>query len=127
MIDKLVEVTDKTCTTQFTISAGNVFSDSGFFYEGGLIENIAQTAAAGAGYRAINSGGAPKIGVIGTIKNLTVVKRPQVGALITTVVNTLSEFNNALVIEGIIKQEGIIIAGCQMNIFIIDKPEFLTS
>ena len=50
MVDKLFSVTETTTTTGFTIQADNIFVKDGVFKDPGLVENIAQTAAASAGY-----------------------------------------------------------------------------
>ncbi len=47
MVDRIVEINDMTTVTAFLIRADNVFVDNGLFREPGLIENIAQSAAAG--------------------------------------------------------------------------------
>ena len=42
-------LTENQAQTQFLITAENVLTDKGYFTEAGLMENIAQTAAAHAG------------------------------------------------------------------------------
>ena len=49
MVDKLLSATETTAHTSFEIKAGNILLNNGFFSEAGLVENIAQTAAAHAG------------------------------------------------------------------------------
>lgn len=125
MIDEIVAVEGTDTTTSFTISAENVFAENGEFYEGGIIENIAQTIAAGAGYRLRQNGGEPKMGVIASIRKLALQKRPQVGSTILTKAELMSDFGNALVVKGTVECEGENIASCQMNVFIIDQPDTL--
>ena len=50
MIDKLLSFSETTTTTGLSIRADNIFVENGLFKEPGLVENIAQTAAARAGY-----------------------------------------------------------------------------
>ena len=50
MIGKLLEVTDTKTVTSLLIKDDNLFCSEGLFREPGLIENMAQTAAAGVGY-----------------------------------------------------------------------------
>lgn len=125
MIDKLVEVSEEKTITSLEIKESNLFSENGIFFEGGIIENIAQTIAAGAGYRLRETGGKPKMGVIGSIRKLEIKKRPLVGQSIETSVELISDFGNALVVKGIVYCNEIEIASCQMNVFIIDSPETL--
>jgi predicted hotdog family 3-hydroxylacyl-ACP dehydratase len=122
MVGHLLSVTDSTTTSSFAIKGDNLFCADGLFYEGGLIENIAQTVAAGAGYRVRENNQGPAIGMIGAIKKLKIHKRPCVGDLLTTETKLVTEFENALVIEGSILCDNQIIAQCQMNIFIIRVP-----
>lgn len=122
MIDKLLEVDNNKAVSILTIKSDNLFCEENEFYEGGIIENMAQTVAAGAGYRlSQENNSTPKIGVIGTIKNLTIKNRPKVGNTLTTKVEIISSFENALVVSCIASENGITIAGCQMNIFIIEN------
>ncbi len=52
MVSGLCSASDKSITTWFQVEPGNIFVEKGKFRESGLIENIAQTAAALNGYRA---------------------------------------------------------------------------
>ena len=58
MVDRLTGVVDNVTTTNFLIRDDNIFCEKGEFREPGLIENMAQTAAAGTGARARRAGGA---------------------------------------------------------------------
>ena len=64
--------------------------DDGKFTEAGLMENIAQTAAAGAGYVMLQSDEEVAIGYIGAVKNLEVVALPNVGDIINTSVSIIN-------------------------------------
>lgn len=119
MVDRLVSVTDSETVSEMTIQDENLFCEDGRFYESGIIENIAQTIAAGAGYRAYQKGERPTIGMIGSIKRLSLSKRPKTGAILLTTIKVITELDNALVVEGSVKVNNETIAGCQMNIFLI--------
>jgi predicted hotdog family 3-hydroxylacyl-ACP dehydratase len=122
MIDKLLEIDVKKAVSSLTIKSDNLFCEDNEFYEGGIIENMAQTVAAGAGYRLKQENNSkPKIGVIGTVKNLSIRVRPKEGSVIMTKVEMISSFENALVVSCTVSENGITIAGCQMNIFIIEN------
>lgn len=122
MIDKIISVTEQQTITSFQIMDDNLFCEDGVFYEAGLIENIAQTVAAGAGYSLKKKNESPKIGVIGTIKNLKISNRPCAGDTLITEVNLITAFEHALVLEGKVSANNIQIASCRMNIFIIGVP-----
>jgi len=119
MVDNILSASEQETITSFEIQADNLLCENGVFYEAGLIENIAQTVAAGAGYRRRKENSDPEIGFIGAVKNLKVYSLPKIGATLKTVVNLITRFENALVVQGTVFDEEISIAKCQMNIFII--------
>jgi 3-hydroxyacyl-[acyl-carrier-protein] dehydratase len=119
MVDKLVSVSDTSTVSNFVIKEDNLFCENGYFYEGGLIENIAQTVAAGAGYRMTGEDNKNTIGMIGSIKKLSIARRPSLGEVLETGIKLITEFENALVVEGTVLSKNEIIAQCQMNIFIL--------
>jgi predicted hotdog family 3-hydroxylacyl-ACP dehydratase len=123
MIDNITEIDDQTTVSSLVISDDNLFTEEGEFYEGGIIENIAQTIAAGAGYRLKKNGDEPKMGVIASIRKLKINKRPRTGQTILTSVELLTDFGSALVVKGSVVCNKKEIATCQMNVFIIDNPD----
>ena len=50
MVDKLVYCDDNRARTNFLVQEGNILVEDGVLVEAGLVENIAQTAAARSGY-----------------------------------------------------------------------------
>jgi predicted hotdog family 3-hydroxylacyl-ACP dehydratase len=119
MVDKLLSVTDTETISELKISDINLFTEDGLFYESGIIENIAQTVAAGSGFRTCKSGEKPTIGMIGSIKKLAVTRRPKSGTTLFTTIHVITELENALVVEGTVSCNNENIASCQMNIFLI--------
>jgi 3-hydroxyacyl-[acyl-carrier-protein] dehydratase len=119
MVDKLISVTDTETLSELVVNDQNLLSEKGLFYESGIIENIAQTVAAGAGYRSMKNGETPTIGMIGSIKRLSIAKRPQTGNKLETSVKIITELGNAVVVEGAVKVNEEIIANCQLNIFLM--------
>ena len=100
MVDILVSVSDKVTETSFVVKAGALFVEDGVLQEAGLIENIAQTAAAGVGYQcAVNNVEVP-VGFIGAVKNLTIDYLPKVGEEIRTRVEVLEEIFDMSLIKG---------------------------
>ena len=127
MIDGLVDVSDSITQSSLVITKDNLFVEKGEFYEGGLIENIAQTIAAGAGFRLKTSGGEPKMGVIASVRKLSIKERPRVNDKIITKIDLVSDFGNAIVVKGSITNKEREIVTCQMNVFILDNPEILNN
>jgi hypothetical protein len=121
MIGKLISAVDKTTTTSFLIRDDNIFCEGGFLREPGLIENMAQTAAAGNSFRGGNGQAEPVTGYIGGIRNLRIFGFPPVCSEITTTVTVEHEVFDATVVTGKVFLEGKLMAECELKIFLIRK------
>jgi len=117
MVSEIVSCTPQEIVTHFTIKSDNIFVAEGQLQESGMIENIAQTAAAMTGYFAKEQNKPVKRGFIGSVKKLSIIELPVVGVISTTV-KVVTEVMNATVIEGSIQQNGKVLAACEMNIFL---------
>lgn len=116
MVDTLVAVSEKVTETTFVVKAGALFVEDGVLQEAGLIENIAQTAAAGVGYQcAVNNVEVP-VGFIGAVKNLTIDYLPKVGEEIRTRVEVLEEIFDMSLIKGtsFVGNKSVVV--CEMKI-----------
>lgn len=91
MIDRLVSSDDTYSVAELEIREDNVFFDNGCLLASGLVENIAQTCAAGIGFKNISKGGSVKLGVIGAVSNFNVTRLPRKGERITTTVKFVEE------------------------------------
>ena len=118
MVGKLIRVDGNRSVTSLTISKENLFYEDDRFNEAGLIENIAQTAAAGAGYRSLLKNEKPPPGFIGGIKNLIIYSLPIAGDLLITEVSVEHEVFNATVITGKSSVNDKLVAECEMKIFL---------
>ena len=125
MIDRLMSCDEKQVVTELLIRPDNIFIDHKGFTSPGLMENIAQTAAARTGYLLKNQTGALNkkvpVGVIGSIKNFRLYFQPQVGSVITTTVTIEHEVLMATVITGKIELYGEPAAECELQIFLTDN------
>jgi 3-hydroxyacyl-[acyl-carrier-protein] dehydratase len=121
MIDTLNYCEGNVTKTTFLIEASNIFVKDNVLHEPGIIENIAQTAAAKAGYEVKKLGKEPVLGFIGAIKDLKIHSFPKVGDLLETTVTIKNEVMDVTIIEGISTCGGIKVAECEMKIF-IQKP-----
>lgn len=118
MIDKLTN-TDENCPeTEFLIKEDNIFVENNLFLEAGLIENMAQTAAAGMGYKSSMENKDPAVGYIGQIKNLKIIELPKVSQKLNTTMRTIHQVMNAFIVEGSIQCEGKLIANAEYKIFL---------
>ena len=118
MIDKLLSVTETATTTGFTIKADNIFVQDGLFKEPGLVENIAQTAAASAGYVSHTENKPVLVGYIGAVNNLQVFALPKTGDELITEITTENQIFDVTLISGKITCNGQLIAQCKMKIYI---------
>ncbi len=119
MVDRLVDIVDKTTVTSFLIREDNVFCENGEFREPGLIENMAQTAAAGVGAKPGNLEGQAPLGFIGGIRNLKIDGFPKVGQEIITRITVQHEVFDATIVQGEIFLDNRVIAACELKIFLI--------
>lgn len=118
MIDALYMADELSAETGFVIPENNIFVFNGLFQEPGLIENIAQTAAAFTGYKELASVSEPKVGFIAAIKNLVIHKLPKAGQSIRTRVTFVDSVLEYMIIQGNVFYEDQSIASCEMKIFI---------
>jgi predicted hotdog family 3-hydroxylacyl-ACP dehydratase len=118
MVDTLVSSVDDVTYTALLVQAENVLVSDGVLTEAGLVENIAQTAAARAGYIAQQLGKPMQPGFIGAVKNLEVFALPKIGDTIETEVTIENQIFDVTIIKGKIICKGITIAQCEMKIFI---------
>ena len=119
MVDELVHVEEDQAETSFEIRADNYFIEKDRLAEVGLIEHIAQSASAFAGYKAMETGAIePPVGLIGEIKRFHCYRCPQVGEVLHTTIRMGAEVAGITLLTGEVRiQEGII-ADTQMKIFV---------
>lgn len=118
MIDTLESCEGNVTKTKFKIEADNLFVKDNVMHEPGVVENIAQTAAAKAGYEVKKLGKEPLLGFIGAIKDLVISDLPKVGETLETTVTIKTEVMGVTIIEGVSECAGRKIASCEMKIFI---------
>jgi hypothetical protein len=119
MIGKLLSTGNGKTRTSFLIRLDNLFCETGFFLEAGLIENMAQTAAAGVGYEAKREAKAPPVGFIGGVKNFKVFDLPRIGDEIETEITVEHQVFDATVVLGKVFKGSALMAECELKIFII--------
>ncbi len=118
MIDSLVEHSEEKTITQFKIEANNIFVREGEFQETGLIENIAQSAAASSGYYCYQNKLAQPLAYIASINNVRILKLPKVNETIQTEIKLTSNILNINVISGKCFLKDELIAECEMKVLI---------
>ena len=116
MIDCLVHAEEKTAGGKLLITPSNVFCHAGQFQEAGLVEFIAQTAAAWTGYKQLSAGQEVRLGFIGSVKNLVVHLLPAVDTEILSEIVLDSEVLGYTIITGKVFQSGNSLVECEMRI-----------
>ena len=92
MVDHLVDYSETQTTCELTVRPDNVFCENGEFAAAGLIEHIAQTCAARLGYynKYILKTGV-RLGFIGEVKDLDIVRLPREGETLNTTIVVMQE------------------------------------
>jgi 3-hydroxymyristoyl/3-hydroxydecanoyl-(acyl carrier protein) dehydratase len=121
MVGKLLHTDEITARSSFLITEDNVFVRDGYFQEAGLLENMAQTAALGAGYLA-KVGNMPLVaGYIAAVNNLEVFDLPGIGDELITEVKIENHIFNVTVISGKVWNRGELIASGEMKLFSVNE------
>ncbi len=116
MIDTLIAADENGFESNFYLTQHNLFNENGTITEPALIENIAQTCAAGFGYLGSKSNEKPSLGYIGSISKLTVHELPQADNTIHTQVSIISKLGNIFLIRGQNSLNGQLLLECEMKI-----------
>jgi predicted hotdog family 3-hydroxylacyl-ACP dehydratase len=119
MIDALIETTESTFESAFEVIESNIFIENGVLSESALVENIAQTCAAGFGYVGSQNGEeAGKLGFIGAVSKLKVSGLPKTGDKLATKIEILNTFDAIHLIQGTVYENDTELLTCQMKIVI---------
>lgn len=119
MIDSLVSANNQGFESEFEIKAENIFLEQGILSESALIENIAQTCAAGFGFvGSQNETEKAKLGFIGAISKLVVENQAKLHDVIQTKIEFISTFDSIHLIEGTATCKNQKLLSCQMKIVV---------
>jgi predicted hotdog family 3-hydroxylacyl-ACP dehydratase len=123
MIDELIYTDEKVTRTRLQVSGDNIFVENGLLREAGLLENIAQTAAARSGYSSSNQDEPVKVGYIGAVKNFEVFDLPKIADVLETTISISNQVFDITVINGSVTCNNKLLAQCEMKIFIINPKK----
>lgn len=118
MVDTFFRADESGAETGLHIQSGNLFSEGGLLREPGMIEHVAQSAAAFAGYAPYTRGEQPKLGFIGEVKKFRISRLPKVGDFLHTTLRVMGEAAGVTLIAAETRVEDEVLATCQMKIFI---------
>lgn len=125
LISALLEVSEGHSVTSFVFDQNHVLCEDGKLTTGGVMENIAQTAAAKTGYQSFMKGKKVPIGFIGDVRDFTCTRLPKIGEELTTEIRISNKIFDVTLITGTVKLNGEQIASCKMKIF--EEPEAKTA
>jgi predicted hotdog family 3-hydroxylacyl-ACP dehydratase len=118
MIDQLIDADEKSARGRLTIKESNLFSHNGKLQESGLIEFIAQTAAAYTGYLSLSRNQLVRRGFIGSVKNLVIHSLPGINTEIQSEIIVDTELLGYTIITGRVFQNDKVLAECEMRILL---------
>jgi len=121
MVGELLYSDENSTRSSFSIGADNIFVKDGIFQEGGLMENIAQTAALRAGYMAHIQNQPVKLGYIGAVKDFEIFVLPKVNDVLITEINIIDQIFDVTIISGKVWREEQLIAQCEMKVFSVNE------
>lgn len=117
-IDVLYEASATEAHTGLTVCENNYFYEDGRLSEAGLIEHIAQSAAAFAGYTTYLRGEEPHLGFIGEIKKCKIYELPVLGSDLHTWIKFVSDVNGVSLMTATTIVDVRKVAECQIKIFL---------
>lgn len=117
MVDTVLQADAKVSKTSFEIKENNLFVVNGYFTEPGLVENMAQTAAAGTGFRYQQKGETVPVGFIGALKNLKIFGLPKTGDVLHTEISIVHTVLNVHVVDAAVYVGEKKMASCELKIF----------
>ena len=118
MVDEFLGIEENVSKTSFTVREDNIFVDNQKLSECGLIEHIAQSAAARVGFIFKSNQQPIPIGYIGSINNFELIELPAVGDKISTTIQIVQEVFNITLIQATCSIGDKEIASCKMKIFL---------
>ncbi|WP_291944737.1 3-hydroxyacyl-ACP dehydratase [Chitinophaga sp.] len=118
MVSGILEVEGPSTRTALHIAEDNIFVQDGHFTAPGLMENMAQTAAARIGYISKQNNTPVPLGFIGAVKDFEIFELPPAGATIETTTVIGAEVFNATMVNAKVMYQDKVMAQCELKIFI---------
>lgn len=117
MVDHLTDYSETQSTCSLMVRADNVFLENGCLASAGLIEHIAQTCAARLGYyNTYLMKTSVRLGFIGEVKNLKILRLPREGELIETTITVIQEIFDVTLVNAEVRVGEEVIATTNLKI-----------
>lgn len=119
MVDRFFGIENEVSYSGLAITTDLLFCRNGFFEETGVIEHIAQSAAARIGYLYCQMQKPVPLGFIGSVEKVHIYKLPAVGSCLFTAITVIQEvFDITLISAQTRNEQEELIAECRMKIMI---------
>lgn len=118
MVDSFFGIEENCSYSGLTVTSDNIFCEAGKLQEPGIIEHIAQSAAARIGFIYTRQGAQIPLGFIGSVDKLKIYNLPEVGMKLFTEITVVQEVFDITLVSAQVKAGEELIAECRMKIFI---------
>lgn len=118
MVDSFFGIEENCSYSGLTVTSDNIFCEAGKLQEPGIIEHIAQSAAARIGFIYTQQGAQVPLGFIGSVDKLRIYNLPEVGMKLFTEITVVQEVFDITLVSAQVKASEELIAECRMKIFI---------
>jgi len=118
MVDKFYGVTDNSSYSGLTVTPDNIFCENGKLQEAGIIEFVAQSAAARIGYINSQKKELVLLGFIGSVDKMKIYNLPPIDAELFAEITVIQEVADITLIEACVKFADCVVATCRMKIFL---------
>lgn len=118
MVDSFFGIEENCSYSGLTVTSDNIFCEEGKLQEPGIIEHIAQSAAARIGFIYTRQGAQVPLGFIGSVDKLKIYNLPEVGIKLFTEITVVQEVFDITLVSAQVKAGEELIAECRMKIFI---------
>ena len=116
MVDSFFGIENGSSFSGLTVSEDNIFCKDGCLHEPGIIEHIAQSAAARVGYLYTQQNQPVPLGFIGSVDKMNIYFLPKAGDKLFTEIKVIQEVFGITLISAVTRVDGNIIAECKMKI-----------
>lgn len=118
MIDRFYGIEEDTSWSGLTVTTDNLFCRDGVLQETGIIEHIAQSAAARVGYIYMLRKEPVPLGFIGSVEKMKLFRIPSAGAELYTGITIVQEVFDITLITAEVKENDELLAECRMKIYL---------
>lgn len=119
MVDRFYGIEDGVSRAGLLVQPENIFCADGHLQAAGLIEHVAQSAAARVGYLFSREGQPVPLGFIGSVEKFDIHSLPCEGCLITTSITIVQEvFDITLIAAEVHDEQQNLLAAGRMKIYL---------